>query len=91
MNEIDSKTMLRRLGQGHKEMVASLRKLADRIERLTPADAYEVMTWVQAHVEKLLVESERIIGAIEVPHSGSITRNAIRFFSRLWCRNRVET
>ena len=42
MNEIDSKTMLRRLGQGHKEMVASLRKLADRIERVTPADAYEV-------------------------------------------------
>ena len=89
MNEIGSKSALRRLGQGQKELAASLRKLADRIEQLQVGDAYEAMAWVQPHVERLLAESERILGAIETPRSGFISRNAIRFFSRLWCRNRV--
>ena len=50
MNEIDSKSALRRLGQGQKELAASLRKLADRVEQLQAGDAYEVMGWVQPQV-----------------------------------------
>ena len=46
-------------------MVACLRKLADRVERLKLPDAYEVMVWVQPHVEKLLFESDRILEAID--------------------------
>ena len=37
--------------------------LAAHLEQLPVAEAYEVMTWVQPHVEKLLVESERILEA----------------------------
>ena len=89
MGATEGEAALRRLGQGQKEMVACLRKLADRVEQLTPADLYEVTVWVQPHVERLLAESERILGAIEAPHSGSISHRTIRFFSRLWCGNRV--
>jgi hypothetical protein len=63
MCDVGRKSILRRLDQGQKEMVASLRKLADRIGKLTPADPYEVTVWVQPHVERLLAEGERILEA----------------------------
>jgi hypothetical protein len=46
-------------------MVLRLRELGRRIERLTPRDAYEVMTWLQPEVDQILEESERILEAID--------------------------
>ena len=42
-----------------------LEKLGDRIEQLKIPDAYEVMTWLQAHIDQSLAESERILETID--------------------------
>ncbi len=50
---------------GCKEMVVRLRELAAQLEELAPPDAYEVMTWLQPHVDQSLAETNRILEAID--------------------------
>jgi len=65
MHAIACESELRRLYQECREMVLHLRELGRWIERLAPWDAYEVMTWLQTHVDQILEESERILEAID--------------------------
>ena len=48
-----------------KDMVARLRELAARLEDLAPADACDILTRLQPHVDRSLAESDRILEAID--------------------------
>jgi hypothetical protein len=49
------------LDKGRRVIVTRLRELADRLEQLPVTDAYEVMAWLQPHVDQSLADSDRIL------------------------------
>jgi hypothetical protein len=65
MDAMLSETALKQIEAGRKEMVARLRVLAAQLERPSRPDVYEVMVWMQAHVDQSLSESDRILGALD--------------------------
>ena len=65
MDEFDNEAALMKLHHGRKDVAASLRRLAYRVERLSIPQVYEAMVWVEPHVRKLLFESEFILEPLE--------------------------
>ena len=64
MDVTSREALARQLIAGCKEMGTRLRELAARLVELAPPDAHEVMAGVQLHVERVLAESDRVLGVI---------------------------
>jgi hypothetical protein len=65
MDAMLNETALKQPEAGRKEMVVRLRGLAARVGQLPVAEAYEVMAWLQPHVDQSLAGSDRILEAID--------------------------
>ena len=50
-----------KLAAGQAATVASLRRLADELERLEPADADEVLAWISGSLQQLHWEAHKIM------------------------------
>ena len=63
MNINDPEQIRAKLEAGRATVAGRLRQLADQIETLPLEGATEVLTWIGDHIDRLMAEADRILGA----------------------------